>query len=260
VEIYNRSAKFIDLRWLELASGENPDWKVKISNNSPLVLPPAAIKAFTINKSRTLNDFPGADPKNIIEVDYLPPLHDDRGSIILKSGSGTVIDRLDYSEDFHFSLLNGREGVSLERIQPDKATDDRLNWVSASSQCGHGTPGAINSTVSSATPDVGFQLFVEPKVFLPGLHGLRDNKTIIHYDLESPGHVGTLVIFDIRGNPVITLANNELLSAEGTMEWDGRDATGRFVRMGYYIIILEIFNLKGGRAIMKGKVAVASQF
>ncbi len=58
----------------------------------------------------------------------------------LTDRSGALSDHFAYREQMHFDLLKDKEGVSLERLSPDGASDDPRNWHSAASAVGYATP------------------------------------------------------------------------------------------------------------------------
>jgi hypothetical protein len=67
--------------------------------------------------------------------------------------------------------------------------------------------------------------------------------TTIEYDIPSPGQV-SLVIYDVRGVRVGTLANGTRAAGPHSVVWNGRDDNGAAVASGVYIYRLEY----GGRA------------
>lgn len=75
----------------------------------------------------------------------MPAMNDNEGIISLFTDDDKLIDRFNYRQDYHFKLYHDFEGVSLERIDPFKPTNDPSNWLSASEQAGFGTPGKKNS-------------------------------------------------------------------------------------------------------------------
>jgi hypothetical protein len=62
--------------------------------------------------------------------------------------------------------------------------------------------------------------------------------TNIAFDLPSDSHV-ELSIFNIKGQKVITLANNMMPSGQHVVRWDGVDNTGRSVASGIYFISVQ---------------------
>ncbi|HLF35594.1 MAG TPA: lamin tail domain-containing protein, partial [Cyclobacteriaceae bacterium] len=259
IEILNRSEKFIDLhQWHFSGTGGLTGDGGSLLSEVPFVVSPGSIKAFTTNRTRTLNEFPQGNSANIIEVDKIPAMNDDSGSILILSGEGKLIDRFDYDEEIHFLLLDNFEGVSLERVDPDRPTNDPLNWHSASERNGFGTPGNTNSTIPSDTLLSG-KIDIIPDVFSPD-GPVSLNEAIIYFNFGRPGFVANIFIFDINGRMIRRLANNELIPASGFFSWDGKNENGSKAGMGYYIVVFETFHLDGTHKIFKDKVAVGRRF
>ncbi|MDQ3536072.1 MAG: hypothetical protein M3421_10650, partial [Bacteroidota bacterium] len=103
------------------------------------------------------------------------------------------------------------------------------------------------------------KFIVDPKIFIPDNTGFADF-TSINYKLGSGGFYGTLHILDTNGNLVKKLAKNEQLPSEGFFTWDGTDDNNRRVRIGYYLIYFEIYNLSGNIEILKETVVVGKRF
>jgi len=142
-----------------------------------------------------------------------------------------------------FPLLRETEGVSLERISPDGATQDRLNWHSASSDRGYGTPGLQNSQYSDGSTGEA-HISTEPEIVSPDNDGYND-VLHIHYQFDEPGYVATVMIFDANGVLLRTLVNNYLLGRTGVITWDGLDTEEKRLPTGIYLIFIKVFNLKG---------------
>lgn len=243
VEVYNRSSHYINLKKWQLANIEDD----VVGNQEEIfsgsfILKPQEYVAFTEDKSILLNHYPSGREDRIIQITDLPSYNDDKGSVILLDDQNQLQDRFDYSEDFHFALIDDKEGVSMERISPDENTNNSSNWQSASSQSGHATPGYRNSQYFTKTN--GSEVWIEPKVFTPDENGNKDF-TLINYKFETSGNMANITIFDLSGREMLKLARNELLATEGFYRWDGNNAANEKVRSGPYIIYFELFNLKG---------------
>jgi hypothetical protein len=254
VELYNRSSKYVDLKnWLFANTEDSLIANKELISSDPLILQPQEYIAFTENKSILMNHYPLGRTERIVEIPDLPSYNDDNGSVILLNDKTQWMDRFDYSEDFHFALIDDKEGVSLERISPDEPSGNPYNWQSASSQSGYATPGYRNSQQTSQTN--GTQVWIEPKIFTPDENGDKDF-AMINYKFETSGNMVNITIFDPKGREMIKLARNELLAAEGFYRWDGNNALNEKVRTGPYIIYFELFNLNGDVKKFKEVVVV----
>ena len=70
---------------------------------------------------------------------------------------------------------------------------------------------------------------------LPNYPNPFNSSTNIQFELPAPGHL-TLMIFDILGRNVATLADGEFPAGRHIINWDGRDAQGQPVASGRYYI------------------------
>ena len=268
IELFNRSGKYIDLEKLYLAAKSDTTASRYPLVITPYIMKPGSYYAFTVNKTRTFNDYPHGELSNIIETDRLPAMNNDRGSVFLFSTNSMLIDRVDYNDNMHFSLLKDTEGVALERIDPEKPADETTNWHSASEGSGFGTPGRKNS---ESFPDSLYQghIRIEPEVFVPGKTG-SDTQAKIYYSFDKPGMVGSVRIYNVNGMPVRYLADNVGLSTSGYFAWDGcadaaptwdgTDEKGVLASTGYYIVCFEVFSLDGFRKSYLNKVVLGTQF
>ena len=75
----------------------------------------------------------------------MPSYNDDAGDVIVLNEQGRIMDEVKYTADWHFKLISDAEGVSLERIDFNAASQSAENWHSAATNVGYGTPGYKNS-------------------------------------------------------------------------------------------------------------------
>jgi hypothetical protein len=157
--------------------------------------------------------------------------------------NGEVADEVVYNSDFHFPLLNTTDGVSLERIDYNRPSDDATNWHSAAESAGFATPGIINSqaVLSGASTT---EISVDPEVFSPDNDGYNDVVTFSIL-LEEAGFVGNIHIYNSNGRPVRHLMQNMLLGNEARMSWDGIDDDGTKAPIGIYVVMFEAYDTEG---------------
>ncbi len=257
VEIYNRSQKNISIKGWQMANEDNgiPDNFSPVSD-IPRILYPGEYFVFTESAIGVTAFYPNAVIENIIEVDDLPSYANGDGVVILADSLFEISDRFAYTDDLHYPLLDDTKGVSLERLDANRETDDETNWHSASSVIGFATPGFENSqfTVAEATDVVS----LSPEVFSPDNDGI-DDQLQISYELGKPGFTGNIYIYDDAGRLMTHLINNALLGNEGTFSWDGFDSDGQKASVGIYIVYFEAFH-PDGSTITEKKATTLGHF
>src|SRR5690606_15491212 len=102
------------------------------------------------------------------------------------------------------------------------------------------------------------KISIDPEVFSPDNDGYQDVVNI-SYTLDGPGKVGTVAIYDAHGRLVRWLLQNELLSTEGTISWDGITESGEKALMGVYVVYFEVFDLGGTVSKYKLPVVVGGR-
>ncbi len=245
IELYNASAKVLDLKGLKIANTDDNGMiseAVELSPGGYLLFPGTYI-AFTTALSPLLMHYQPPLEANIQTVTTLPSWPDDAGSAVLLNSSLEELERFTYTSDMHFPLLNNKAGVSLERINPNRAVHDLHNWASATSAVHYATPGYKNSQYHLSN-NVLNQVSVDPECFSPDQDGLDDYLNI-RYQLPEPGFMANVLVFDHKGSMVRHLLKNELLSPEGIWLWNGLDDNAAKVPSGIYVVWVELFNLKG---------------
>jgi hypothetical protein len=83
---------------------------------------------------------------------------------------------------------------------------------------------------------------------------------LVQYAFDRGGYVANIEVKDSQGSLVKRLANNEILGVEGAFRWDGDCEDGGRVRVGYYLIVFEVFDDSGDVRTFFNRVAVATSF
>jgi hypothetical protein len=269
VEIYNHSDKFIDLKGYKIANtnldgnATNPSSlkTIRSLSNGTLILAPKAYIALTPDSLRLLNQYPNGNRAGFWQMSSLPSYPDEEGEVVLLDFQGNELDRFRYHKDFHFELIRDQNGVSLERIDFEAPTNDPNNWHSAASTVGFGTPAYRNSQAKE--PDnqgVSEDCFrIEGQVITPDADGVNDFAQIF-YDCNVQGQMVNIAIYDAMGRKVRDLVQNQLVATSGFITWDGTDNRSQKVRVGYYLLLIERYDLNGSVQYLKKKIAVAAKF
>ncbi|MCS6832732.1 MAG: lamin tail domain-containing protein, partial [Flammeovirgaceae bacterium] len=261
VEIYNASNKYIDLKNWSLSNADATGLRNirKITTNT-MIIPPQSLMVFTPDIAALQTQYPNRSSESWRTV-TLPPFNDDKGSVVLLDNKDRIVQRLDYNEKMHFPLLDDKEGVSLERISYKAPVNDANNWASASSESGFGTPGYPNSqNVDNPLAQLGNECFrIEPEAFSPDGDGYKDFTTIV-YGCNSGNKIANILIYDAMGREVRNFRQNTTLSNEGFFKWDGTNDSGQKVRVGLYVVYIQVFDLNGNIQEYQLPVAVGGRF
>lgn len=260
MEIYNRSDKVFDLNQLRIASYDDDknDYNsvAKASDEGHLIFP-GEYMVITENPDIVTEQYYTQNPDGFAKVSSLPAYNNDKGRAIIMDKNENTIDNFAYTEDMHFALLASNKGVSLERINFDRPTDDKTNWHSASEVVGFATPAYENSQFNPQI-EMEEKITIDPEIFSPDNDGYNDVANI-SFNFEEPGYVANIKIFDARGRLVKYLANNLLLGINQTITWDGLDDKNQKAPMGVYVVFIELFDLDGNVKQYKKSVVVASK-
>ncbi len=259
VEIYNRSDKYINLKNWKLGSiNSHGIVDTVLITEGALVLFPKSYLLITIDENDVKTNYPRSHTDRFLLLKKIPSYNHDDGTVLIYNNFKKLIDRFDYSETFQSKLLISKEGVSLERINPEGFGNTSENWHSAASVEGFATPGYKNSQMLISNSEKS-PLSIEPKIFSPDGDGLIDFTTI-NYFANTSGNVANIIIFDVQGREIKKIAQNQSLSTEGMFQWDGTNANGEKVRTGTYIVYCQIFNLNGNVNEFKETVIVGGKF
>lgn len=256
VELYNRSNKIINLSKISIANRNSSNQVSSISKVSTqdYLFFPRDFIAITTDPQIVKSQYITKNPDAVLKIKSLPSYPNDKGSAIILNAQGNILDEVDYSDKWHFSLLHNMKGVSLERINYDEPSV-RNNFHSAATSVGYGTPGYKNSQDQQLEKLPG-EITVSPEIFSPDNDG-NDDFATISYSFPSPGYVANITIFDASGRAVRYLEKNALSGIKGYFRWDGLDDKSRKLPQGIYIIYTEIFNKDGIKKQFKNTIVLA---
>ena len=151
VEIVNVSDRCIDASRLMLLS-RNPSTGSESSSYAvspePRCILPGDYFTVTVDPDLLVTRFFSAVASNIYGVSALPSMPDDKAIVFLYNRELDLIDRVDYDESMHFALLQGTEGVSLEKVAPGADSGIGSNWHSASATVRMGNPRELSTRSS----------------------------------------------------------------------------------------------------------------
>lgn len=257
VELYNKTEKIIDLGKLFIAN-TNPDNSVNdlypIASEGFLFFPKTYC-ALTSNSEILKQQYYSPNTINFIQC-TLPSFSDNEGTALVIDASGKRYDQFTYDDKMHYPLLDDKGGVSLERIDFNRPTNERTNWTSASMAL-MATPAYRNSQFAEGNAN-GEHLKVEPEVFSPDGDGYKDIVNF-SYTMDEGGYTGNLFLYDSRGVMVKQLLKNEILGTSGTFSWNGITDKNEKVALGIYIVYFEVFNLKGDIKNYRSTVVVGGK-
>ncbi|MFQ5636466.1 MAG: lamin tail domain-containing protein [bacterium] len=242
-EIYNTGADTVELQGWRLSDSES---RTQIILEKNLSLAGKSYHVFA-QDSTFFNTF--HLPSGMLTIfKNWRSLNNDFDSVVLFDLTGAEIDRVDYSMSW-----GGDRGVSLEKINPEFASNDNTNWSSSVSLLG-GSPGKQNSIFTDILPSVA-SLEIQPNPFSPDGDG-NDDFAVIRYDLPMTTASVNIKIYDLRGRLIRFLANNKSSGAHNSIPWNGKDDFEQTARIGIYIVFLQALNAEAGLIQTEKKTVV----
>ena len=253
IELFNNSSKFIDLKDCILANYE----KGVPANYKPITThfnsKSGEYVVITADSSSQKQNYSFAASGRFIQQE-LPNYNIDSSSIVLMCNQ-EIIDKVSYSKEWQFTLIDDVKGKSLERIDSKAASSLSSNWHTAAESVNFATPGRINSQDYKADSKGDFEY--TNKTISPDNDGFEDILQV-NYAFLLSGMVGTFSIYDDEGRLVKLVLNNELLATSGSFYWDGITNTQTKANIGTYIGVFEAFDSNGGSLFTKTKAFVVA--
>ena len=229
-EIFNASESTVDLHeWTWHTNQAKP---LLVCASAKLISPGGF---YTIGSDSSILEF--ISDTGCVTMSGSLRLRDDGDCVVLSDPSGNPVDSVCYLPSWHNADIAKTSGRSLERINPRLPSNDRTSWSTSVSQTG-GTPGSRNSLYVSGEIGAG-GITVGPNPFSPDGDG-HDDFTFINYSFQTSSVRTRVRIFDSVGRLIATPFDNVVLPSTGRLVWDGRDASGKIVRFGLYIMFVEV--------------------
>lgn len=252
IELYNNSNKVVDLIHCQLANFDDSITNFK-AVPAHFLMYPKHYAVLGSDSSFVKATYPASFSGTFVACET-PVYPNDSGSVYLFYDS-ILLEKVSYSSNWHFSLLDNTDGVSLERIQPTGLATSKDNWHSAAETIGFGTPGALNS--QTLHPQINGEISLSNSSISPDNDGFED-VVLIYYQFEKNGLVANIRIFDEDGREIKQLIANELLGTAGFFTWDGTVNANTKAHIGTYVILFEAFSIAGGDNFTKTKVVIVA--
>lgn len=263
IELVNRSSRLISVTELirTRTADESNDADTLRFGGLATAVAPGGIVVITPSDSISMRDaYRGTTPAENSLYISAP------GLTLLNSGDflrihnrlADVLDEIKYTSGWHHPNLSDSRGVSLERIDIHGSSSNPINWSSSVSIDG-ASPGTNNSIVYASARPMSDEYGIEivPSPFSPDGDGHED-VTAITFRLRAQTPSIRVRIFDVNGVERRELVPAELTSSEGRILWDGRDALGRLLRVGVYVVVFESADgSRGGAEMYKRPVVIA---
>jgi len=247
IEICNRSAANVDLL-LWAFSDEDTSQRRTITDSS-LVVASGGFALLTQDSNIFAWEIPDGIPVVVLNNQW-PTLNNDGDTPTLFDAAGAIQDAVPYAG---WEIPSGN---SLERINPDAASDDPANWQPSIDPAG-GTPGRANSyQPPPVPPSFSGALTYSPDPFDPDRHGALQ----IQITLPASAVSAAVIVFDLRGRRLKVIFDANVPTGYQEILWDGRDLENRRIPPGLYILFAEFRDAAGNRlSVSKETLVIAGR-
>ncbi|MDN3586861.1 lamin tail domain-containing protein [Pedobacter aquatilis] len=256
VEIYNNTNQALDLKDLQIANVDSKGAisSIKLITSKSLLLNPSTYWMLSINPSNVKANYGVLNPDNFVQLASMPAYNNDKGSVILLSGN-LPIDRLNYDAKIYHPLIQDEDGISIERVSFSVDANEPGNFKSAAATVGFATPTYKNSVTSSGNENF---VALKNKTFSPDGDGFEDALTL-EYQFAENSSLATINIYSDKGILVKKLLKNQTIGTSGLINWDGMDDNGSLAKIGIYVVVFEVFDLRGNTKRFKNACVLAGK-
>jgi hypothetical protein len=144
IEIYNVSNKTFDLANWTITDGSST------ATLTTQAIVPNEYVIICANANVSLFQSFGT----VVGVSGFPTLNNSGDQITLRNNGATLIDEVNYSDDWYQDATKKSGGYTLELINPITPCSDAQNWIASKATIG-GTPGTQNSVFSNLIDSIG---------------------------------------------------------------------------------------------------------
>jgi len=236
---YNSSAEFDPEDWLELYNRCNyiidmTGWYLKDSNEDNVYLLPDGLELGAGSFVVICGDvaaFNSLFPEVYNRTGDLGFKFSNSGEVIrLYAYDNSLIDSVNYDDDFPWPILADGMGSTMELIYTDLDNDIGENW-SASGQL-YGSPGRKNGLIVNINDDLltGYN----QDMLYQNYPNPFSISTIIAYSITERSYV-SLIIYDILGNEIVSLVNSYQDADVYSVEFNAGDLSG-----GIYLYTIKV--------------------
>lgn len=240
IELYNRSERSLSLAGLAIATRKN-DGNLSTRyplSSVPFKVPSGGYVLLTKNQEGVSSFYLISSPDVLHEL-RLPVLANTASTLVLlQAADAKVIDEVSYAKGWHAAWVKNEKGIALERIDPDRPTQEASNWTSASETAGYGTPGYRNSQFGAEQAETPTGIEAPVYSETTGEYG-------INYYLDQPGYSCRAWVFDTAGRRLAEVANQTLSGREGCFTWSGRASDGSRLTPGVYLFYADLYHTSG---------------
>jgi hypothetical protein len=251
IEFFNTSADSLQIGGMNLILGEN--------KNIPLSkiyyeLPPLSFLVFA-HDSSTLYYYSelGLEGNNNLYHNSLS-LSNEGTRLVIKDARNTTLDSVYFSPNWHNKNLTSTKNRSIERLNPLLGSNDGKNWSSSVAREG-ASPGKVNS-IFTETVTTQSKAVITPNPFSPDNDGFEDFATI-NFNLSRRLAQVRIKVFDSQGRLVRTILHNHPSGPANTIIFNGLDDNNRPLRIGIYILLIEIVADSGESETLKLPLVIA---
>lgn len=227
---------------------------MKSISTKSFLLNPKTYWVITSNTSNIKQNYFALNPDHFTQVSSLPAYNNDKGSLILLS-SNEVIDRLNYDAKIHHPLIQNEDGISIERVSFSVDTNEPNNFKSAAASVGFATPTYKNSQELTGNENV---VSLRSKTFSPDGDGFED-VLALDYQFAENSSLATINIYSDEGVLIKKLLKNQTIATSGNIIWDGLADSGNVAKVGIYVVVFDVFDLKGNTKRFKNTCVIATK-
>lgn len=257
IEIKNRSDKLISIDGLVIVRRDVDTDEIvdsRVIENTKRYAFPNDIIVFTNQINTLVEQYTTTIASKCVEAN-IPNFPDEEGAVQILNQSLEELDKLTYHENWHYEYLNRLDGVSLERLDEFTNTQDKNNWYSASIDVNYASPTQENSQMAQPLGQ-GSEIILSHELFSPDLDGIDDFVTI-SVQTSGQGNQATIIVYNLRGYPVKTIVNNQLIDQDNQFRWTGLNDNNEQLPLGHYFIVAEITTTDGSSKVLKEKVVLS---